>query len=124
MGRDQSEPSALRELLRLHRRRIQRLAQANRLRNVQVFGSVARGDDGPDSDVDLLVDLEPGASYFDLAQFAMDLEQLLGRHVDVVSRGALDADRDSQILREAIALSLDSARPTGMKRLRAQQSAD
>ncbi|WP_147795941.1 nucleotidyltransferase family protein [Cellulomonas sp. Y8] len=52
--------------------------------NVRVFGSVARGEDGPESDVDLLVDLEPGVSLFDLARLEVELTDLLGRPVDLV----------------------------------------
>lgn len=52
--------------------------------NVRVFGSVARGEDGPESDVDLLVDLEPGVSLLDLARLEVELTDLLRRPVDVV----------------------------------------
>ncbi|WP_431835982.1 nucleotidyltransferase domain-containing protein [Cellulomonas sp. Y8] len=52
--------------------------------NVRVFGSVARGEDGPESDVDLLVDLEPGVSLFDLGRAQVELEQILDRPVDLV----------------------------------------
>lgn len=52
--------------------------------NVRVFGSVARGEDGPESDVDLLVDLEPGVSLLDLARLEVELTDLLRRAVDVV----------------------------------------
>ena len=52
--------------------------------NVRVFGSVARGEDGPESDVDLLVDLAPGVSLFDLGRVQVVLEQILERPVDVV----------------------------------------
>ena len=51
--------------------------------NVRVFGSVARGEAGPNSDVDLLVDLEPGRTLFDLARLSLELEDLLGSTVDV-----------------------------------------
>jgi hypothetical protein len=60
---------------------------------VRVFGSVARGDDRPDSDIDLLVDFAPDSSLFDLMQMARELEELLGHPVDVVSTGGLK-DRD------------------------------
>ncbi|WP_400996618.1 nucleotidyltransferase domain-containing protein [Agromyces sp. GXQ0307] len=90
----------------LHRRKplIERLARANRIRSVQVFGSVARGDETPESDVDLLVDPDPDASLFDLAQFELDLESLLDRPVVVVSRRALDPKRDRAVLAEAVDL--------------------
>lgn len=83
---------------------IKRLARLNHLDDVAVFGSVARGDDGPTSDVDLLVTPCPEASFFDLAQFAADIELLLDREVDVVSRPSLDPVRDATILAEAVAL--------------------
>ncbi|HUY98543.1 MAG TPA: nucleotidyltransferase family protein [Verrucomicrobiae bacterium] len=56
---------------------------------VRVFGSVARGDAGPRSDVDLLVDFEPEASLLDQVGLFHDLESLLGVPVDVVSSGGL-----------------------------------
>jgi predicted nucleotidyltransferase len=64
---------------------------------------VARGEDGNDSDVDLLVDFEPGSSLFDLLHLQDELEQLLRCRVDVVSRGGLKP-RDEHIRREAVPL--------------------
>lgn len=52
---------------------------------VRLFGSVARGDDRPDSDIDLLVDFAPESSLFDLMRMTRELEELLGHPVDVVS---------------------------------------
>jgi len=57
---------SLEQLLSLKREDIMRAAQKHGARNVRVFGSVARGDDGPDSDVDFLVDMEPGRSLLDM----------------------------------------------------------
>ncbi|WP_353807692.1 nucleotidyltransferase domain-containing protein [Agromyces sp. SYSU T00194] len=94
-------PRSVREVLHRRRALIERLARANRLGSVEVFGSVARGDDGPASDVDLLVVPNDDASLFDLAQFEVDMEALLERKVDVVSHGALDPVRDRSILDEA-----------------------
>ena len=69
--------------------------------DVRVFGSVARGEDTFDSDIDLLVDFEDGASLFDLGGLLEDLEELLAPHqVDVVSTGGL-VPRDDHILAEA-----------------------
>ena len=70
---------------------------------VRVFGSVARGEDGPDSDIDLLVDFEADSSLFDLLHLTQLLEELLGRSVDVVSTGGLK-DRDRTIRAEAVDL--------------------
>ncbi|QTX05127.1 nucleotidyltransferase family protein [Agromyces archimandritae] len=100
------DPSAENLRALVHRRRtlIERLALANRIGRVRLFGSVARGEAGPGSDVDLLVDPEDGASLFDLAQFEIDLEHLLEHPVDVVSSRALDPVRDAAILAEAVPL--------------------
>lgn len=71
--------------------------------NVRVFGSVARGDHGPDSDIDLLVDLDPGVTLFGLNRLRRELSELLGAPVDVVSAAAL-LPRDDDVVRDAIAL--------------------
>lgn len=83
---------------------IRRLAGAAHFGDVRVFGSVARGDQTPGSDVDLLVSPSPGATLFDLAQFEMDMELLVGTRVSAVPTTALDHERDARILNEAIAL--------------------
>jgi predicted nucleotidyltransferase len=70
---------------------------------IAAFGSVARGDDGPESDIDLLVDFEPGASLVDEFHLQEELEQFLRTQVDVVSRGGLKPC-DTQIRAEALAL--------------------
>ncbi|MHB8796679.1 MAG: nucleotidyltransferase family protein [Candidatus Nanopelagicales bacterium] len=84
-----------------HGDEIQAIAGRHRARSVAVFGSVARGDDGPASDVDFLVEFEPGASLLDLMRIQDDLEHLLGCGVDVVSVGGLK-DRDDHVRREAV----------------------
>lgn len=85
---------------------IRRLAVMHNIGAVKVFGSVARGEDDANSDVDLLVDTGDGTSYFDIAGFASDVEAIVQRPVDVLSIGSLDHRRasDRQILREAIDL--------------------
>lgn len=90
--------------LRAKRRLVLRLAELSGLGGVRVTGSVARGDATPDSDIDLVVDPGPHASLLDLAQFADDLEQLMGRPVDVLSSRALDPERDRGILADAVEL--------------------
>ena len=72
--------------------------------NVRVFGSVARGEAGDASDVDFLVDLEPGRSLFDLGGLLMDLQALLGREVDVATPGGLRSRIRERALREAMRL--------------------
>ncbi|WP_297747752.1 nucleotidyltransferase family protein [uncultured Tessaracoccus sp.] len=69
---------------------------------VRVFGSVARGDDAEGSDIDLLVEFEKGASLFDQAGLEIDLEELLGRRVDVMSLHAQGraADRARETARD------------------------
>jgi predicted nucleotidyltransferase len=72
-------------------------------RRVRLFGSVARGEDRPGSDVDLLVDFDAESSLFDLLRLTRELEELLGLPVDVVSTGGLK-ERDRRILAEAVDL--------------------
>jgi hypothetical protein len=92
------------ELLRSKRDEILSLASRHGVRNVRVFGSVARGEERPDSDVDLLVDIEPERSLFDLVGAYQDLEKRLHFHVDMVTeRGLKDRVRE-RVLREAVAL--------------------
>lgn len=66
-----------------------------------MFGSAVRGEDRPDSDVDFLVELEEGRSLMDLGGLLMDLQNLLGRNVDVVTERALHWYIKDQVLREA-----------------------
>lgn len=68
------------------RAEIERLATARGASNIRVFGSVARGDAGPDSDIDLIVDFTPRHSGLDLVALADELEQLLGYRVEVGAR--------------------------------------
>lgn len=89
-----ARPSAA-EAVREHRRQILRIAKANRADNVRLFGSVARGEDGVSSDVDILVTFGPGATLFDQARMSLELEALLGRQVDVVSDRALGRRAES-----------------------------
>lgn len=90
--------------LRRRRTLVARLARANRVGSVQVFGSVARGEETASSDIDLLVTPADDASLFDLAQFELDLEALFERPVDVVSSRSLDPERDRAVLDSAIDL--------------------
>ena len=84
-----------------HRTEILEIASRHHVRAISVFGSVARGEDRPDSDIDFLVDFEPGASLLDLMNVQDDLEALLQSPVDVISAGGLKA-RDEHIRRESV----------------------
>jgi uncharacterized protein len=88
-------------LLRTRRREILEIAARNGAINVRVFGSVARGDDRPDSDIDFLVNLEAGRSLLDLARFLRELKTLLDHPVDVVTEAGLRPRIKSQVLKEA-----------------------
>lgn len=94
---------AHRDLVEARREEICAIARRHRGRSVAVFGSVARGDETPTSDIDFLVEFEPGSSLFDLLHISEELEALLGVPVDVVSAGGLK-DRDDHIRREAVPL--------------------
>jgi uncharacterized protein len=95
--------SPLRSLVSARREQVMAVAARHHANRVRVFGSVARGDDRPDSDIDLLVDFAPDSSLFDLMRMARELEDLLGHPVDVVSTGGLK-DRDRHILAESVDL--------------------
>lgn len=69
--------------------------------NVRIFGSVAREEDGPDSDIDMLVSMEKGRSYFDLIGFQHELEDIFGRKVDMLSDKGLSPYIADRILSEA-----------------------
>lgn len=68
---------------------------------MRVFGSVARGDEDARSDIDLLVDMEPGRSLLDLGGLLMDLRDLLHADVDVVTESGLRPSMRERVLREA-----------------------
>lgn len=72
--------------------------------NVRLFGSQARGDSQPDSDLDLLLNLEPGRSLFDLIDIKLELQKLLGCKVDVVTEDGLRPEARERILGEAVPL--------------------
>lgn len=98
-------PARAKDLAELRRRRAEVLAAARRrgAHSVRVFGSVARGEATDNSDIDLLVAFDADRSLFDQVHLIDDLEQLLGRRVDVVAEGGL-LERDGHILAEAVPL--------------------
>jgi predicted nucleotidyltransferase len=89
------------KLLEMRRDHILRAATKHGARNVRVFGSVARGEAGPASDVDFLVKMDQGRSLLDLSALVVDLRDLLGRKVDVVSEDGLYWLLRRRILKEA-----------------------
>ena len=93
-----------RELLKEKRDDILRAAALHGASNVRVFGSAASGSAGPESDIDLLVDLAQGRSLFDLGGLLMDLQDILGCRVDLVTEGALHWYIRDRVLREAVPL--------------------
>jgi len=99
-----TDSEQLRKLLEDKRLEIQRLATTHGVRNLRLFGSVARGTADEHSDIDLLVDVEPGRSLFDLGGFLSDLRYLLGRDVDVVTERSLRERIRSRVLEEAVPL--------------------
>lgn len=92
------------ELLGRHREAILALAAKHGARNVRVFGSMARGDARPDSDLDLLVEFGPGVSLMDVVRVERELSELVGRRVDLATPGELKHRIRDGVLREARSL--------------------
>jgi predicted nucleotidyltransferase len=86
------------------RDQILKIAAQRGAKRIRLFGSAARGDSGPASDVDFLVDFEPGRSLLDQGGLLMDLQELLGCKVDVVSERGLRPRYRERVLREAVPL--------------------
>ena len=95
---------SLNDLLRQQREQILEIATRHGAYNVRVFGSAAKGTAGPDSDLDLLVEVRDEHSSWFPAGLILDLEALLGREVDVVTEGALHWYIRDQVLAEAVPL--------------------
>jgi uncharacterized protein len=92
------------QLLREKRDDIKRIAARHGAYNLRVFGSVARGEAGPESDIDILIDVGPITSSWFPAGLILDLEDLLGRRVEVITEKALNPELRDHVLREAIPL--------------------
>lgn len=92
------------EQLKAQRQEILQLAARHGAKNVRVFGSIVRGNADADSDVDFLVELEPGRSLLDLGGLLMDLQNLLHCDVDVVTVKGLRERIRPRVLREAVSI--------------------
>jgi len=90
--------------LRNKRNDIIKVAANHGARNLRVFGSVARGETTPASDLDLLINLDPGRTLLDLIAVKQDLEDLLGCAVDVVTEDAVSPHIRDQVLKDAVSL--------------------
>jgi len=92
------------ETLREKREAILQIARRYGAHDIRVFGSVARGDAGESSDVDLIVRFDPGRSLFDHGGLVMDLQELLGVKVDVISEAGMRERFRKHVMKEAIPL--------------------
>lgn len=96
-----SESERLRVCLRAHREEIIRIVALSKGLNVRVFGSVIRGDATEKSDIDLLIDAQPGMSLFDLSDIESRVEGIVGRKIDVVVGRSLRPEISERVLAEA-----------------------
>ena len=94
----------IRQILQEKRADILNIAAKHGAHNVRLFGSAARGEDGPDSDVDLLVAVGTTTSSWFPAGLILDLEQILGRQVEVVTEKGLNPLIRDRVLQEAVPL--------------------
>ena len=92
------------ETLRAHKGEIDHLAKLHGARNIRVFGSAARAEDTPDSDIDFLIDMEESRSLLDLIGFKQDLEAMLNRPADVLTERGINPYLRERILDEAVTL--------------------
>lgn len=92
------------ERIQQQKKNILAIARQHGLIRLRLFGSVVRGEETPQSDIDLLVDLEPGRSMFDLGGALIQLQELLRRKVDIVTEGGLHWYLKEKIMQEAVPL--------------------
>jgi uncharacterized protein len=90
--------------IRQHQQKIQELAQQFGIKNLRIFGSVAKGEDTENSDLDLLVEASPTTTLFDILGLQIELEELLNIKVDVVTDNSLPPKFKDEVLRYAIAI--------------------
>ena len=92
------------EAVSLHRARIREIALRHHMRSVRVFGSALRGEDGSESDLDLLVEPTAQTTMMDIGAIRHELKDLLGVEVDVLTPNGLPPRFREQVLREAVLL--------------------
>lgn len=99
-----AESLSLRQAISVHRAQVEEVLRRYKATKPRLFGSVARGDATPDSDIDLLVDLLPGGpnELLRVAGIAEELSDLLGARVDVVAAPLLRKDVSSSALKDAV----------------------
>lgn len=88
----------------ISREQVVEAALRHGVRSIRVFGSVARGTNAEGSDLDLLVEFEPGRDLFDLIELKDELEEVSGRSVDIVTERSLSPHIREKVLREAMPL--------------------
>jgi predicted nucleotidyltransferase len=96
--------TGIEDLVAAKRTEILRVAHGHGATRVRIFGSIARGESGPESDLDLLVDMDAGHGLFAIVTIKQDIEDLLGREVHVVTEAAISPYIRDEILQEAIPL--------------------
>lgn len=94
----------LHDLLQEKRELILKAASEHGIKNVRIFGSVSRREDGPESDLDLLVEFEKDRSLFDLIRFKQEMEELLEIKVDVATENSIHWSMKEDVLNEAVQL--------------------
>ena len=99
---DEDYAREMRGVVEQHRTQIIDVVNANRASNPRLFGSVARGDAGPTSDIDILVDFDEHASYLDLGRIQVEIEAILGHRVDVVPSRTLKPPIRENIMAETV----------------------
>jgi predicted nucleotidyltransferase len=97
-------PTASPVLPKADAQRLREISRRHGIDRVRVFGSTARGEAGPQSDLDLLIALGPGRGFRDLMDFCEEVETALGRRVDVVVEDGLNPLIKERVLKEAVAL--------------------
>ncbi len=90
-----------REILAQKRHQVEALARSHGATRIRLIGSVARGTETPNSDIDFLVDWEPSTSLFDATALTLELEQMLGRKVDLASEGWVRPELREGVYRDA-----------------------